>query len=356
MNHKHVGVILTMAVLLSGCSDNGTGPGASGPAGRLYVLNQGDNTMYVFDTGTMDRLDSVATRVNRPHYIEFSPDRSTFYITTLETTGHLARFATAGHAFSDSAAMPPAVQPTAIAVSADGAYGYVCNFSSPSQATRIHKYDLSTLQRVDSMQAGALTHDIKITQNGEVVLACNRNTDDLTFVYPPDDTVTFVPMSPAGSSIPGQHVYGPFGIVIDHRDSLAFVACQKALQVRVVDIAARMVIDSLDIPVDTAGKLIAGPTLMAVSPDDDVLFTTTREGNSVVVSRISTHSTLADIRFATPNPFGITMSSDGSRVYVACIGTPTGPGRIYVIDGNAHVKLDSVDVGKESFGLVWQPL
>jgi DNA-binding beta-propeller fold protein YncE len=128
-----------------------------------------------------------------------------------------------------------------------------------------------------------------------------------------------------------------------------------ALQVRWLDIDARTIVDSIDIPVDTVGTIIAGPTLMAVSPDNDVVFVTTRQGNSVVVFRVSTKTILANIPLATPNPFGITMSDDGSRVYVACINTTFANGRVYVIDGNTYVKTDSLDVGRNSFGLIWQP-
>jgi DNA-binding beta-propeller fold protein YncE len=310
--------------------------------------------MYVYDTKDLSRVDSLHTQVPNPHYIDFSPDGLSYYITTLEATGHLAKFSTAG-GFVDSVTTQPAVQPSAIAITADNQFGYVCNFSSPSARTEIHKYDLGTMQWIKSLQAGAVTHDIKITGDGSVVVACNRNTDDLTLIYPDADTLTFVAISSAGPSLPGQQIYGPFGVAIDHRDSLAFIACMDALQVRWLDIDARTIVDSIDIPVDTVGTIIAGPTLMAVSPDNDVVFVTTRQGNSVVVFRVSTKTILANIPLATPNPFGITMSDDGSRVYVACINTTFANGRVYVIDGNTYVKTDSLDVGRNSFGLIWQP-
>ena len=47
------------------------------------------------------------------------------------------------------------------------------------------------------------------------------------------------------------------------------------------------------------------------------------------------------------------MSDDGTRIYVACVGTPATNGRIYVIDGNSLSIVGHIDVGKQSFGLVW---
>jgi DNA-binding beta-propeller fold protein YncE len=96
---------------------------------------------------------------------------------------------------------------------------------------------------------------------------------------------------------------------------------------------------------------------LALAPDNDVVFVTTQFGNSIVVFRASTKEILADIPVATTGPFGITMSDDGSRVYAACRGVGLNEqGRVYVIDGESYVKLDSLDVGTASFGLIWQPL
>ncbi len=348
---------LCMAIgwLTVGCGDDElVNPVPGGPDGRLYVLNQTDTTIYVYDTRTLTRIDSLHSVVAKPHYIEFAPDGQKFYITTLETSGHMARYTTTGNAFDTSIGMRPAVQPSAIAITADNQFGYICNFSSPSTRTEIHKYNLVTMQWIKQLQAGAITHDIKITSDGKVVIACNRNTDDLTLIYTDVDSLTFVAVG-AQPSLPGQQIYGPFGVAIDHKDSLAFIACMDALQVRWLDIATRTIVDSIAIPVNTAGTLIAGPTLMAVSPDDDVVFVSTRQGNSVVVFRVSTKTILADIPLETPSPFGITMSDDGSRVYVACINKTMQPGRVYVIDGHSYVKTDSIDVGRNSFGLIWQP-
>ncbi len=123
---------------------------------------------------------------------------------------------------------------------------------------------------------------------------------------------------------------------------------------RVLDIAARTIVDQFDIPVDTAGKILAGPTLMAVSPDNDVVWITTQSGNSVVALRVSTRQIIADISLDTPAPFGITMSTDGTRIYVACAGQLGGSGRVYIIDGNSHAIVGSLVVGKESLGIGWR--
>ncbi|MEE8404621.1 MAG: hypothetical protein V3S17_04455, partial [candidate division Zixibacteria bacterium] len=254
--------------------------------------------------------------------------------------------------FVDSVSVPPSVVPSAIVITNNNMYGYVCNFLALSSNSKIHKYNLSTMQHVDSMLAGAMTHDVKITFDGSVIVACNRKSDDVTLIYTDADTVTFIPMD-TNNIRPNPTVYEPFGVIIDSNDSLAYIACVKARQVRVLDIAARKIVDSVDIPVGVSSPL-AGPTLLAISPNNEVVFVTTQIGNSVVAFNTSTGNILADIPFSTPSPFGICMSDDGSRVYVACIGLTDGNGRVYVIDGATYAKVDSIDVGELSYGLVWQ--
>lgn len=356
MKSRWVIACVAIALVVAACSSKkGTGPEDKGPAGRLYVLNQGDGTMFVYDTKTLQRIDSVETGVDLPHYIEFAPFGHEFYITTLgRPLGQVGKFDASTLELKQSSPAPGT--PSAIAITKDGLYGYVCNFASdPDHATRVSKYDLTTMDTISSVQAGGITHDLKITSDGSIVVVCNRTSDDVTLIYPDADTVAFVKMDefdpqPIGAS----HRYGPLGIVIDHKDSLAFVACIDAQQVRWIDLATRKVVDSIDIPVNGTGPLY-GPTLMAISPDNDVVFVTTQQGNSVVAFRVSTKEILADIPLAKAGSFGISMSDDGSRVYVACIG-PTDPtGRFYVIEGNTYAKLDSADVGHLNYGLIWQP-
>ncbi|MEK7775207.1 MAG: YncE family protein [Candidatus Zixiibacteriota bacterium] len=349
-----IGNIVSLVVVvlgLIGCSESSQQSKPVEPAGRLYVLNQTDNTIYVYNTQSLSRVDSLDSKIRKPHYIEFSPDGNSFYITTLTSPGSLARYNAVTGAFVDSTRMPGAVLPSAIAITADGHFGYVSDFTMSASTPQIYKFDLTTLDHVASFQAGYMTHDIKITSDGSVVIACNMASDNLTLVYPDADSVTFVAMN---EGLPGDAMAcGPYGLAIDHRDSLCFVACMEGMQMRVFDIAARTMVDMIDIPVDTAGKILAGPTLLAVSPDNDVVWITTQSGNSVVAVRLSTRQVIADIPLATQGPFGITMSADGSRVYVACAGKFGESGRVYVIDGNSRTIVTSFPVGKESLGLTW---
>ncbi len=350
-----ISTIALMIFLSCGDDGNPVNSNNSNPEGSLYVLNQGDNTLYIYDTKTMTRTDSIDTKVAMPHYIEFSPDKQHYYITTLEVLGHLAKFDAATNMFIDSITIP--FQPTAIAITADSRYGYICNFSSAntSTRTRIYKYDLLNMTLVDSMQAGAVTHDVKITSDGSVVIATNRYSDNLTLIYPDADTVRNISVDPDVEYPTPSNTYGPFGVIIDNNDSLAYIACDDASQIRVFDIKNRVVIDSVAVPDTSSISTISGPTLLAISPDNSHIFVTTRLNNIIAVIQTSPLQLVTTIPHETPASFGIDISDDGSRVYVACINSSSNRGRVYIIDGNSFEKIDSIDVGNQLFGLRWQP-
>lgn len=364
-------IIMGVALLtFVGCGDDDDPPPPTGnnntnsnPAGRLYVLNQSDNSIFIYDTKTLKILDTVSSAVKKPHYIEFTPDGASYFITTLEqpAVAHIAKYATANDSLIKSVEVPLSVLPSAIAITSDGAFGYVCNFTLSEDGNTpafIYKYDLSTLDTVATIQSGLTTHDLKITNDGSVVIVCNRTSDMLNMIYPnigPDSTAR-ISIDPDSVWYNGKKSYGPFGVAISPDDSLAFIACMNSGQVRVLDIGKQEIVDSIDIPGSVPGPTtLTGPTLLAVSPDNEIVWVTMQSANSVVAFRVSTMKVVANIPFEIGKSFGITISDDGSRVYVACVGNPKDHGRVYVIDGKTFKKTDSLDVGEESFGLIYRP-
>jgi YVTN family beta-propeller protein len=289
-----------------------------------------------------------------PHYIEFSPNYQFYYMCTRENTGRVVKTRSSDNVAVDLLEKP-GLTPTAIVVDAAGAFGYVCDFTPSTQLAWIYKVDLSDMEVTDSIPAGgATTHDIKISSDGELIVAANFNSDQIVLVYTDADSVRTFLLNPSDPAPLGQPVYGPYGVAIDHNDSLAYIACRHIDQIKVFDLVEREIVDSINIPVNSKSPSgTHGPTLMTVSPDNRKLYVTTQWGNSVVVVDLMTKQTLADIAFSANRPFGITMSSDGSRIYTCCVNSGQPNGWVYAINGNTDTKIDSLQVGQEPFGLIW---
>ncbi len=353
---------LLAGLLAFGCDDDDNGPtgsrGDDNPAGRLYVANQTDNTIYVYDTRTMTRIDSFSSVIETPHFVRISPDGSYLYAVGRETPGQFAKFSLADNNLVDSLTAGGDLYPTAIATSPDGSIGYVCDFTDPSKLGKLHQFNLNTMTFLDSqVTVGSASHDLQITSDGEIVVVGNFGTDNISLVYPTGDSAVNVDVRPGNPVPAGSPVCGPYGIAIDHSDSLAFIACRLSNEIRVLDLASRTIVDSIPIPVQGTGSLF-GPTLMAVSPDNSKLYITTQLENTVAVLRLATRRVIAQIELGVIRPFGIDCSDDGSRYYVACVNNENPlldqTGRVYVIDGATNVLIDSVDVGKNSYGLAFK--
>ncbi len=348
---------VTLLSLVNCSSDKPTAPPPKvlGPEGSIYVLNQTDGTIYVFDAETGARTDSVSAAVPAPHHMEFSPDHTYFYVVSRSNPGWIAKFAHETMTLIDTVQTPGAVFPTAIAVSLNGGTGYVADFTASPNTGHVVKLDLNAMSVIsNTLQSGSGTHDVKISNDGARIFACNRFTDDLTIITTVNDDVYIRPLNDSDPSTPGSPKYGPYGLAIDSKDSLVYIACLDSLadQVRVYDIAKDSIVDSIMIPFDKSqegASKSAGPTLMDMTSDDSQLWVTTQWGNSVVVINPQTKAVLANISFATPLAFGVNISDDDSRAYVACANELDQQGRVYIINTQNFQKVDSLLVGRNPY-------
>jgi YVTN family beta-propeller protein len=358
---NHLALIVLLAVALLGGCDSSTGPvHRVGPAGKLYVPNQADSTMYIYDTETMSRIDSFHIPIAEPHYIDFSHDLAYYYVVGRQAGGKLVKYQSSNDSVISVVQVPGAVFPTAFVISNDDDTLYLTDFTLGSGHT--HRYDVSgtNFQWHDSvLQAGIQVHDIRISPDGRRIVSAGFSSDDITIYDLLTGDVQPLTIDSARHGFnPVSNNYGPSGVLIDRNGTRAVLACSKGTdQLRLVDLVNLTIVDSILIPVsNTINPDRNGPTYMVISPDNNVVFVTNHLDNSMSVVRLSTLEVLTTIPFETPRPFGIAMSDDGTRVYVSCTNIRPAKGKVYVIDGEKYTKIDSVEVGSEPYGLAWRPL
>ncbi len=343
--------------VFSSCDRKGTGGDHNTHAyGHLYVLNQTSQTIYVYnDSDLTNKVDSFGAAIPQPHWLEYAPNGQYYYVVSRTTPGHVAKFDALTNALIDTLTTVGNIFPTSLAITPDGLFGYLCDFNSAITAPgHIHKYNLSTMTFVDSAFGnGGASHDLMFNSTGSMLVAVSRGTDDVTLVYFRGDSVRIFPLD-TNHNPSAPPVHGPYGVHIAHNDTLAYITCLCSGQVKIFNLNSRAVVDSIMIQGSpNCGPAPVGAALSAIAHDDSKIFVTTQFGNSLVVASTSTKQILATIPFSTPRSFGVRLNHDGSRVYVACANVQDQPGRIYVIDGINLVKLDSIDVGLNSFGLFW---
>ena len=357
------GLCALIAVALVACTDddNPAGTIISG-GGKLYVLNQADQTIHILNASTLALLDSFPTPVFEPHYVQFSHDGAHYYVVGRDPGGLLAKYRTSDDSLVDTVRVIGSVFPTALVLSANDDTAYVCDFTNA--AGRIHRYDVSGTNFVfldSNLQSGYQGHDIDIAADGSRLVAAGFNSDELTFVDVAGGTGVTPYLLIDGSSAFGSApaTYGPYGVNFNRSGTKAVAACRKGVdQIRIMDIANPTLIDSIVLPITgetPATEAAIGPTLMVQKPNSDVFFVSGYVDNRLYVVDIGTLTVLDTIRFATSRPFTVAINSAGTRVYVSTTNTRPAAGRIYVLDANTYQKIDSVLVGSEPFGCAWRP-
>ncbi|MGB5138234.1 MAG: hypothetical protein WBP29_06850, partial [Candidatus Zixiibacteriota bacterium] len=142
-------------------------------------------------------------------------------------------------------------------------------------------------------------------------------------------------------------------VAVDHHLQKAYISCLYAHQVRILDIYSRQIIDSIDIPI-TQGISVSGPAMIHHAHNGNYLFLTTKWGNTVVIVDLQTRTVAAEIPIGAGHPFGVAMSDDDRRIYVAASGQPPKHGYMYEIDVASLKIVDSIEVGLDSWGIGWK--
>ncbi len=355
-------LLATSVFLIFSCTDDPVSPDpiplSDPPTGRLYSMSQTDSLMTIIDTKTFTVLEQFTMPVARPHYLCFEPSGQHYYVVSLEQNGRISKFAAANNAFVKSVSLN-GVFPSSIAITNDNMFAYVSDFTDKSLFSKpnfVYKINVNTMTLVDSIPDGATSHDLKITSDGKWVIVSNRDNERVTMIDTQTDQNFVVHIDPDSIyTISDELKYGPFGIAIDHRDSLAFIACMPGDQIRVLDIAQKKIVDSIFTPHEHSNNGVHGPTLMAVSPDNDVIFVSTQWSNRVIAVRVSTREVIETHRFDIDRPFGVTMSADGNRIYANCANFINSTGWVFAIDGVNQRIVDSLPLGLNPNGLIWRP-
>ncbi|MEE8576497.1 MAG: YncE family protein, partial [candidate division Zixibacteria bacterium] len=255
--------------------------------------------------------------------------------------------------------------PGTIAVSQDSDTITVCDYNN--HAGHWHSYDVSGsgLTYIDSSvrELGYQTHSITSSWDGAYYVSVSYNSDNITI----QNLITGFPVETHGLDVnlttgigdPQEVIYGPHGVGVykTHRDTtLAVVACRRGDdQLRRFDIVSKTLIDSLLIP-ESSHLDNRGPTMVAISPDNSKAYVTGFGANKLWVIDLAIPMTITEtIDFAISRPFSVEVSDDGGRVYVSCIGPIDGKGYVYAINGTTLTKVDSVEVGKQPYGIAWVP-
>lgn len=329
------------------------GSGAALAADKVYVANEGADTVSVLDAASFKALATV--RVGKmPHNVQVSPDGKVAWVTNNGEAGQAAdasvhqgmgkgehnAVAKAGAVWaidtsSDAvtAKVTVGTHPAHVVLSPDGRLAYVTNGGDNT----VSVIDTSAQRVVETIPVGKFPHGLRISPDGKQVYVANLKGGTVSVI----DTVSQkeVAQVPAGKG-PAQVGFTPDG-------QLAFVSLSEENAVAVIDPATRKVVRKVAV-----GMV---PIQLYATPDSRTLLvanqgTRNKPGNTVGMIDLESFK-LTKTVVTGPGAHGVVVDRDGRYAYV----TNTYANTVSVLDIKDRKVLATIRVGKGPNGISVTP-
>ena len=276
-----------------------------------------------------------------------------------------------------AARIPVGESPHEIVASSDGKFAFVTNYGAQTPGQTISMIDVAKMREVRRIDLGALrkphgifyadgevyftaennraigrynpasntvdwifgtgqagTHMVSLNKDRSHIFTANIGSDSVTIMDrisgPVGWTETVVPVGK-----------GPEGNDLSPDEKQLWLANGQGGTVSIVDVAAKKVVDTLDIHTQRSNRL-------QFTTDGKQVFISDMNANEVIVLDVPSHKQVK--RFSPgKSPEGILMQPDGSQIYVALAGDDA----VAVIDPKTLEIKKKIPTGKGPDGLAW---
>jgi YVTN family beta-propeller protein len=268
---------------------------------RAYVTNQGGvGTLKVVDLTTNSLLTSIPLG-GIPNEVVLSPEGSRAYVTTY----NLDRVWVIDTATNSViAGIPTGPSPFGLKVKPDGSKIYVTNNGGNTVSV------ISTVNNAvtATVTVGANPVGVAFTPDGTWAYVTNITSDTVSVIDTSTDTVTASIF--LGSFAP----YGtilPWGISITPDGNRAVVTNVANRSLTIIDTSTNTIETKISVGTDGFN-----PRYVGFSPTGDLAYVSVEGGGTVRVVDLTTLTEITSIYEGT-SPFGLAVSANGSRIYVA---------------------------------------
>lgn len=288
-----------------------------------FITNQAADLVAVIQPNEkrvvrLIHVGGVGSALNSPHFITLSPDNQYFYV-SLISAGVVQKFD--ANTYSQAGSNLAAGQsPAHVVISPDGHTGYVTNFESSGSVTTTTKFntDNMTVTNVFSEPRMKGPHGMALTEDGNTLYVSSEIGEYLfkintaTF-YNSDTTFIKAPIDP---SVPpsgnGTGNFRPYQVVLSPDETLLYVSCRGANQVRIYNASDLTQINSISLGAN------AFPLLMKITANGNYLFVCNRNNNTVTVIDCRNQTIATTIPDVGIQPHGVDFTSDGQYAIIAC--------------------------------------
>ena len=297
-------VIAALATLA--CQDRGTKPATLQPLPRLYVANEGSNSITVIDPATLKTVARVSTGAH-PHNVNVDPLGRYFYVTNYHGDA-LQVFDVRTN--SRLATVPMGRQPAHVVPDPSGKLLYVSSEGGTTlSAVTVPEFRTAEIYELK----GNGPHGHVISPDGRFLLTPNSRSGNISQVDLVDKKIDLISLPPGAK---------PVAMGLDRDGKSAYVSDAGLNQVHKIDLAAKTVSGSLSV----GGRPIQVP----VHPTRPVLYVPCMEDGTVYKIDLENWKVEKAIP-AGKGAHGIAYSPDGRFAYVT-LTWEKPKGRVAVID------------------------
>ncbi|MEK7346952.1 MAG: cytochrome D1 domain-containing protein [Pseudomonadota bacterium] len=322
-------------------------------ADKVYVANEGADTVSVLDVGSFKALSTV--RMGKmPHNVQVSPDGQFAWVTnngepgqTTDAAVHKGMAQGAHEAMAQPGAVwvidtrsnavvakvPVGTHPAHVVVSPDGRLGYVTNGGDNT----VSVIDTSARSLVATIAVGQFPHGLRISPDGKELYVANLKSGTVSVV----DTAKQkeVAQVQVGKG-PAQTGFTPDG-------RFAFVSLSQENAIAVIDPATRQVVRKIGVG--------ATPIQLYATPDSRTLLvanqgTRKKPGNTVSLIDLQTFKVAKTVETGA-GAHGVVVDRDGRFAYV----TNLYANSVSVLDLTERRVTKTVPVGKSPNGISITP-
>jgi YVTN family beta-propeller protein len=335
----------------------------SGDRPRVLVTNQGEDLVAAIDLATtrVARFVNVGRRPDStsapeaPHNITLAPDGRFFYV-NLIAAGEVEKYDAVTFARLGSAQV--GLSPAQIAVTSNGATLFVSNFDLTFSQRYITEVNAGTMGVVRDIETGGLApHGVTLSRDESKIYTMNAGSDDISEIdRASGDVLRVFPIVPDSPLQPGtKSKHEPYQGVLSADGTHLFVTCRASAQVRVVDLAAGRVIDSIIVG--------SRPLILERTPNGSEIWVPNQASESVSIIDASTRTVVATVSNLKTQPHAVGFRADGATAFVTCenqTGSPDQhhpieggkfPGYVYVIDVATRTIKHKIEVGAFAAGI-----
>jgi YVTN family beta-propeller protein len=295
-------------------------------AQNAYITNNDSNSVSVINTATNTVIATIPIGYG-PFGVSVSPDGGRVYIGSfgINTVGVIET------ATNTVIATIPSGPSSGIATSQDGRRVYVANF-----------YD-QTLSVIDTMTNTVIATVPGVGASPYGVVAANGKVYVADWTSPFTVTVVDGATNKIIATIPVASDTNAPGLAASPDGRRVYVTNEISDNVPVIDTATDTVIATIPVPVSVSA---------AVSPDSTKIYIPNR-GNHVAVVDAQTNEVITSTDYIGGGQFGVSVTPDGRKVYVANYAANT----VTVIDAATYGIIGTIPVGTNplAFGNFIQP-